>query len=77
MGPPDDYIVYLFYDYENNYFLDERGFIVYDIFRYITPNELIVFKHFNEDTRIERPNGDIIELIASDLVFKDCEIDFI
>ncbi|HZJ76714.1 MAG TPA: hypothetical protein VFC70_03290 [Oscillospiraceae bacterium] len=74
MGPPDDYVMYLYYDYEKNYFLDEMGFVVYDIFRYITPNELMVFKYYNEDIRIERSNGDIIELIASDLVFEDCEI---
>lgn len=57
-------VIVMFYDYENNYFIDENGFIIYELFKYITPNELLQFKQTNEDLFILRPNGDYIEMIA-------------
>lgn len=59
-------VIVMFYDYENNYFIDENGFIIYELFRYITPNELLQFKQTNEDLFLLRPNGDYIEMIAPD-----------
>jgi len=59
-------VIVMFYDYENNYFIDENGFIIYELFRYITPNELLLFKQTNEDLFLLRPNGDYIEMIAPD-----------
>ena len=38
----------LFYDLENNVFMDEGGFIVWSIFDYITPNDLILFRETRE-----------------------------
>lgn len=57
-------VIVMFYDYENNYFVDDTGTIIYDLFKYITPNELLLFKQMNEDLFILRPNGDYIEVIA-------------
>lgn len=57
-------VIVMFYDYENNYFVDETGTIIYELFKYITPNELLLFKQMNEDLFILRPNGDYIEMIA-------------
>ena len=57
-------VIVMFYDYENNYFVDENGCIIYELFKYITPNELLLFKQMNEDLFILRPNGDYIEMIA-------------
>lgn len=57
-------VIVLFYDHENNYFIDETGSIIYELFKYITPNELLLFKQVNEDLFILRPNGDYIEMIA-------------
>lgn len=34
----------LWYDKSNNILIDEDGFVVHDIFEYITPNELALFK---------------------------------
>lgn len=36
--------VTLYYDEHNNILIDEDGFIVFDIYEYITPNELALFK---------------------------------
>lgn len=38
----------LFYDEERNVFIDEDGFIVWDLFEIITPNDLFLFK-FNKE----------------------------
>ena len=57
-------VIVMLYDHENNYFIDETGYIIYELFKYITPNELLLFKQMNEDLFILRPNGDYIEMIA-------------
>lgn len=36
--------VWLFYDEEHNYFLNENGQIITNIFDYITPGDLLMFK---------------------------------
>lgn len=41
---PDYETVTLFYILDENYFVDERGFVLYDIFRILTPDQLIIFK---------------------------------
>lgn len=37
-------IVTLFFIVDENYFVDERGFVLYDIFRILTPDQLMIFK---------------------------------
>lgn len=59
-------VIVMFYDHENNYFVDENGFIIYELFKYITPSELLTFKTTNEDLFILRSNGDYIVLTAPD-----------
>lgn len=54
---PDDDLeldrVGLFYNKEKNLFEDEGGFIVWDIFNWITPNDLYLFKHYKEDMLVQ------------------------
>lgn len=46
---PDELdIVSLFYDIKNNKFVDEGGYIIWDIFKYITPNDLYLFRKNKE-----------------------------
>lgn len=59
-------VIVLYYYREDNYFTDENGAIIYDLFRYITPSELFIFKQENEDLFIQRPDGTYIEIIAPD-----------
>jgi len=39
----------LFFDVENNLFIDEDGFYVWNIYEIITPNDLMVFKSTADD----------------------------
>lgn len=43
-----EYTVGLFYVKEWNVFMDEGGFIVWNIFEIITPNDLFLFKKYKE-----------------------------
>ena len=46
---PDEYDVFGLFYYENeNVFKDDDGFIVWDIFNYITPNDLYLFRKTHE-----------------------------
>ena len=38
----------LFYDAENNIFIDEDGFLIESIFEIISPNDLFLFKYNQE-----------------------------
>lgn len=40
----------LYYDEENNVFIDGEGEVVFEIFEIITPNDLYLFKHNQTDT---------------------------
>ena len=42
--PTVEDIMTLYYYYKDNIMVDEDGFIIYDIFRYVTPSELALFK---------------------------------
>lgn len=50
-----EFYTWIYYS-EENYFVDESGSIVYDIFRYITPNDLYLFKHNREFMIFEKGN---------------------
>lgn len=50
----------LYYDEENNQFFQEGGWVVYDIFTYITPNELLIFKNKKEDLCIRNDRHDFL-----------------
>ena len=52
----------LYYYPEENYFTDEDGYVVYDIFSYITPNELTWFLHNKESLCFIRADGYFIEV---------------
>ena len=56
--------IYFFYNHEENLLVDENGFRVYSIYEYITPNELLLFKHHQQDWAFLSRKGDmIVELI--------------
>ena len=59
----DDEIIALFYYDDDNCFVDENGCIVYNLFDYVTPNELLIFKQEREDLFITKPDGKYIEII--------------
>lgn len=41
-------VIQLYYDKERNKFVDDGGFIVYNIFSIITPNDLFLFKYHKQ-----------------------------
>lgn len=43
-----DEVFAIFYDADNNYFVDEDGYIIYDIFNIITSNDVFLFKQHKE-----------------------------
>ena len=58
----------LFYVKEWNVFMDEGGFIVWNIFEIITPNDLFLFKKYKEYMLIPHCTapGVLVELFWSD-----------
>lgn len=52
----------LFYYEEDNYFVDEGGYIIYNIFSYISPSQLLLFKKHRTYMCVATPKGDVIEL---------------
>jgi hypothetical protein len=63
------YVRQLFYLLEDNVFVNEFGIVVFNIFDYITPNELMLFKATKEYTQIPSRNGFMIELLCQELNF--------
>jgi len=55
-------LMLLYYYPEKNHFTDEDGYVVYDIFSYITPNELTWFLHNKESLCFIRADGYFIEV---------------
>jgi hypothetical protein len=53
----------LFYDDVRNVMIDCGGFIVWNIFDYISPNDLYLFKTHKEDMVVVNNSGQRIELI--------------
>lgn len=43
-----DEVFGIFYDADNNWFVDEDGYIIYDLFSIITPNDLFLFRYKQE-----------------------------
>lgn len=58
----------LFYVPEWNVFMDEAGFIVWSIFEYITPNDLLLFKRNKEYMLVPHASvsGVLVELFYED-----------
>lgn len=55
-------IISLYYDLENNYIFDVDGEIVFNIYAYITPNMLYLFKQKKEYMVVKNKYGMIVEL---------------
>lgn len=63
------------FDRLHNKFLDEYGEIIFDIFRYITPNEFYDFLEKKEFKCIKRRGNIYIELIYPDELVTDDDYD--
>jgi hypothetical protein len=55
-------LISLYYDPQNNYMINNDGCIVYDIFNFMHPRELVVFQSNKKDMVINA-SGKLIELI--------------
>lgn len=69
--PTEEDIITLYYDYQNNIMVDEGGFIIHDIFRFITPSELSLFKKDQEWMLIRN-----IELVWPEDIYVDLKGQF-
>lgn len=58
----NEVLLRFFFINEFGYFVDECGFIVYDIYRYIEPFELEMFKIKKKDVMVEYLDG-LLQLI--------------
>lgn len=70
LDPEKEYncLIVMYYDFDDNIFYDENGYPIFDLFEYITPNELYLFKKTREDYFALRPNGDYVEMIYPEYV---------
>jgi hypothetical protein len=57
----DDYV--LEYDARNNYFTDEDGCIICNIFRFVSPNDLYLFKSKRKNMVVRDSFGKKIHLV--------------
>lgn len=65
----------LFYYEEDNYFVDEYGNVIYNIFSYISPSQLFLFKKGRTYMCVATPNGEIIELYHDgDVLEQACDL---
>jgi len=55
-------IVNLFYDPEKNVILDDCGFMIFDIYKIISPNRLFLFKTQKQHMSTWDKNGGLIVL---------------
>jgi hypothetical protein len=56
----------LYYNDKLNIFLDDGGYIVYDIFRIVSPNDLYLFREKKEDIVLRSKLGMDVRLIYGD-----------
>lgn len=58
------YCIGFFYNPVKNLFVDTDGFVVYNLFQLVSPNQLLMFKKNKVNVRIQH-KGDIIMLYYS------------
>lgn len=58
-------IVRFYYDEKNNVMMDENGFVMHDIYRYVSPTDILVFKNQNNNMMLDGRSGDVVELVYS------------
>jgi hypothetical protein len=58
----------LFYDSETNRFMDEMGNVIHDIYRWITPSQIMIFKEQHKGIWVvpDVTNTFLVELIDPD-----------
>ena len=60
-------VMSLFYYSEENYFVDEDGFVIYDPFAFITPGELSIFKRDQETCYFPRGEFGVVEVLYPEI----------
>lgn len=53
----------LYYNKDTNTITDDMGDLVFNIFDYVTPNELLIFKLKRQDILANSRYGQLVELI--------------
>jgi tRNA(Ile)-lysidine synthase TilS/MesJ len=61
--PIPDEIMTFYYEPEQNIICDDDGFIMFNVFQFITPQQLLLFKHKKDDMRVIGKNGETIDLL--------------
>jgi hypothetical protein len=61
--PDDVEVITFFYNKDNNVMVDEGGYVMFNIFSYVTPSQLAMFKETKEHMSFKGVNGIRIELI--------------
>lgn len=56
----------LYYNKEENRFVDEDGYIIYHIFGIVTPNDIYMFKKNKEYMLLKGVHGEMVELVWPD-----------
>ncbi len=62
----EDDLFYMFYNPEENRFYYDGGFLTYNIFDVMSPNEVYLFKLRKEDILIRTSCGDLYAIIYED-----------
>lgn len=62
----NDDLFHICYDAKENIFYDECGFINYNIYTIMTPNQVYLFKKNKKDIIIRTSAGDFYEVIYDD-----------
>lgn len=62
--PPVDTLFYTFhYDVNDNTFVDYEGYPMFNLFEFLTPNQIALFKHTKKDTVFDGLFGRRVELV--------------
>ena len=62
----EDDLFYIYYNPEENRFYYDGGYLNYNIYAVMTPNEVYLFKLNKEDMIVRSPGGDLYAVIYED-----------
>lgn len=61
----------IFYDSERNVFMDEGGYIVYNIYDYVTPNQLFIFREKQDDMFFKNYSDRMESMVYVELIYPE------
>jgi hypothetical protein len=64
--PDEVEVLTFYYDKKHNVMMNTEGYVMFNIFAYIRPNDLYMFKKNKDDMRLYGRDGQIVELIYQD-----------